>query len=45
MAAAVSGARTTDAGLLLMCRCRAKYGSSWQKYSDLVPYKMIPYVW
>lgn len=26
-------------------RCRAKYGSSWQKYSELVPYKMIPYVW
>ncbi len=31
--------------LTLYHRCRAKYGSSWQKYSDLVPYKMIPYVW
>lgn len=26
-------------------RCRAKYGSSWKRYSELVPYKMVPYVW
>mmetsp|Transcript_698 Transcript_698/g.2050 ORF Transcript_698/g.2050 Transcript_698/m.2050 type:complete len:485 (-) Transcript_698:720-2174(-) len=26
-------------------RCRAKYGKYWAKYSTLVPYKMIPYVW
>lgn len=26
-------------------RCRAKYGKYWAKYSALVPYKMIPYVW
>ena len=26
-------------------RCRAKYGDSWRRYSELVPYKMIPYVW
>jgi 7-dehydrocholesterol reductase len=25
-------------------RCGAKYGSSWDKYCKLVPYKVVPYV-
>jgi 7-dehydrocholesterol reductase len=25
-------------------RCKKKYGISWQKYCDLVPYKVIPYI-
>ncbi|KAJ1513409.1 hypothetical protein HMI56_002511 [Coelomomyces lativittatus] len=26
-------------------RCRGKYGVGWDKYCQLVPYKLIPYVW
>ncbi len=25
-------------------RCSSKYGEYWQKYTQAVPYKMIPYV-
>jgi len=25
--------------------CQSKYGQDWNKYCQLVPYKMIPYIW
>ena len=25
--------------------CRAKYGSDWDEYRRIVPYKFIPYLW
>ena len=26
-------------------RCRSKYGKWWGAYCELVPYKLVPYVW
>lgn len=26
-------------------RCAAKYGATWTKYCERVPYRMIPYVY
>lgn len=26
-------------------RCKAKYGQAWDKYCELVPYKIVPYVY
>lgn len=26
-------------------RCKGKYGVYWDKYCEIVPYKLIPYVW
>ena len=34
-----------DRCLRIDARCAAKYGIAWEKYQNLVPWRLIPYVW
>lgn len=45
-------ARTLHSGILLVHRdlrdgeaCKEKYGKDWDKYTALVPYRLVPYLY